>query len=85
MLRKQRGGALESAREQVLVRRLAERLAELPAEVRGGEVRGARERGHVERLAVAGVDQILRAEEMPGRRVERQGHQVTEAEERRRS
>ena len=35
----QRRGPLEPAREQVLVRRLAERAPELAAEVRGGEVR----------------------------------------------
>ena len=61
--------AFEPAREQVLVRRLAERLAELAAEVRGREVRGACERGDVERLAVARVDEVLRAQQMSGRRV----------------
>ena len=39
---------------------LTERGLELPAEVGGGEMRCARERGHLERLAVAGVDQVLR-------------------------
>src|SRR4051794_6304740 len=38
-------GALEPAREQVLVRRLAERPPELAAEVRRREPRGAGERG----------------------------------------
>ena len=36
----QRGGPLQPARQQVLVRCLAERAPELAAEVRGGEVRG---------------------------------------------
>jgi hypothetical protein len=49
------------------VRRLAEGPAELPAEVRGREVRGTGECGHVERLAVAGIDEVLRAEEVPCR------------------
>ena len=52
------------------MRRLAELAAELAAEVRGREVGGAGERGHVERVAVAPVDEILRAQEVP-RRVHR--------------
>ncbi len=52
--------------EQVLVRCLAERLAELATEVGGRAVGGAREAGNVERLAIARVDDVLRAEEMPG-------------------
>ena len=55
----QRGGALEAAGEEVLVRRLAERAPELAAEVRGRQVRGAGERRHVERLAIARVDRSL--------------------------
>ena len=47
------------------MRGLAERAAELAAEVCGREVRGAGERADVERFAVAGVDQILRAEQVP--------------------
>src|SRR4051794_14052320 len=34
----------------------------------GREVRGPRDRRHVEGLAVAGVDEILRAEQVPGGR-----------------
>ena len=66
MVAEQRRRALEPAREQVLARRLAERLAELAAEVRGGEMRGTRERGYVQRLAVARVDQVFRAEQVAG-------------------
>jgi hypothetical protein len=49
------------------MRRLAEGSPELVAEVRGREVRGARECRHVEPLAVAGVDEILCAEKVPDR------------------
>src|SRR6266566_769940 len=42
---KQRGGTLEPARQEVLVRRLAERAPELPAEVRSREPRSACKRG----------------------------------------
>ena len=63
----QLGGTFEPPGEEVLVRRLAERPLELAAEMGGGDVRRARERGHVERLAVAGIDQVLRAQEVPGR------------------
>ena len=44
------------------MRRLAEGTAELAAEVGPRETRGSRELCHVERLPVAGVDQILRTE-----------------------
>jgi hypothetical protein len=54
--------ALQPARREVLMRRLAERPAELAAEVRRREVSGASEHRHVERIAVAGVDQVLCAE-----------------------
>jgi hypothetical protein len=64
----QRGSPLEPAGEEVLVRRLAEGPPELAAEVRRREPRSARERRHVELLSVAGVDQVLRAEEMARRR-----------------
>ena len=50
------GRALEPARQQVLVRRRAERAPELAAEVGGREPGGAGERRDVERLAVARVD-----------------------------
>ena len=60
----QRSGAFEPAHEQVLVRRLAELTLELAAEVRGRELRHARERLDVERLPIPSVDEILRAQEM---------------------
>ena len=50
------------------MRRLPERRPELPAEVRGGEAGGPREVGDVERLRVARVGEVLRAEEVPGGR-----------------
>jgi hypothetical protein len=62
----QRCGALHPAHQQVAVRRLAEGAAELAAEVCGREPRGARERWHVERIAVAGVHEVLGPEEMSG-------------------
>ena len=65
---KQRSSALEPAGEEVLVRRLTEGAAELAGEVRGREACGACECGHVERVAVAGVDQVLGTEQMAGRR-----------------
>jgi hypothetical protein len=49
------------------VRRLAEGTAELAAEVRGREMRRAGERVDVEGLAVAGVDEVFRAQEVPRR------------------
>ncbi|HEY8629134.1 MAG TPA: hypothetical protein VIL73_01150 [Gaiellaceae bacterium] len=64
----QRSCALEPAGEEVLVRRLAEGAPELAAEVRRREPRSACEGRHVERVPVAGVDQVLGAEEVPGRR-----------------
>ena len=50
------------------MRRLAEGAAELAAEVRGREPRGACECRDVEWLAIAGVDYVLGAEEVAGRR-----------------
>ena len=38
---------------------------ELAAEVRGGEVGGLGQRGDIERLAVAGVGEVLGAEQVP--------------------
>jgi hypothetical protein len=61
----QRRRAFHPAGQEVLVRRLAERTPKLTAEVRRREVRGAGERRHVERLAVARVDEVLRAEKVP--------------------
>ena len=49
------------------MRRLAERLFEPAAEMRRRDVRGARQRVNVERLAETGVDQVLGAQEVPGR------------------
>ncbi len=60
----QRGCSFEATRQQVLVRRIAEGPTELATEVSGGEVRDVCECGDVERLAVAGVDEVLRAKEV---------------------
>ena len=46
------------------MRRLAELASELAAEVRRRELRGARERLYVERITVARVDEVLRAEQV---------------------
>jgi hypothetical protein len=62
-----RRGAFETAGEEILVGRLAERTAELAAEMCGREVRSSRQRGYVERLAITGVGKVLRAEQVPGR------------------
>ena len=67
---KQRGCALEPPRQQVLVRRLAERPAELAAEVRRREMRHPRERRDVERVAVTSVDQVLCAQQIAVRRMD---------------
>ena len=61
----QRRRTLQPARQKVLVRRLAERPAELTAEVRLREARRASQLRHVERLAVARVGEVLRAEQVP--------------------
>jgi len=63
----ERCGALEPADQQVLVGRFAELAAELAAEVRRRQPRRASERLHVERLAVARVDEILRAKKVASR------------------
>ena len=68
----QRGGALEAAGEQVGVRRLAEGAAELAAEVGAREAGGAGEVVDVERLGVAGVGEVLGAQQVAGGRDE--GH-----------
>src|SRR5439155_4726972 len=60
----QHGCPLEPAGQEVLVRRLAESLAELAAEVRRREVRGLSERGNVERIAIPGVGEVLRSEQV---------------------
>ena len=49
--------------------RLTECPAELAAEVGGREVGGSGERGYVERVAVATIDQVFRAKEMSRRRL----------------
>ena len=51
------------------MRRLAEGTPELAAEVRPREMRRTGERGHVERVAIAGVDEVLGAEEVARGRV----------------
>src|SRR5439155_23125793 len=63
----ERSGALEPAREEVLMRRLAEHAVEFPTEVGRREVRHPRQGGHVERLPIAGIHQILGAEEVTRR------------------
>ena len=75
----QRGGALEAAGQQVRVRRLAERLAELAAEVRAREAGGARPVVDVERLEVARVGEVLRAQQVPGGRNEGHGPSIAAA------
>ena len=67
----QRGGALEPAGQQVPVRRLAEGALELAAEVRARQPGGARQVVDVERLEVAGVGEVLGAEQVTGGRDER--------------
>src|SRR5206468_6901391 len=66
------GGPLEAASEEVGVRRVAERPAELPAEMGAGETGGAGEVIDVERLEIASVGEILGPEEMAGGR--KRGH-----------
>lgn len=61
--------ALEPPCEQVLVRRLTERLAELATEVRRGKVGSASQLRHAEGLRVPGIDQISCAEEVSGVRM----------------
>ena len=56
--------ALDPARQEVLVWRLAERAPESPAEVARRDVRRARERLEIELLGVAAVDEIASVEEM---------------------
>ena len=63
----QRRRAFQPAGQQVLMRRLAEGATELAAEVRLREARSARELRHIERLAVARVGEVLRAQQMPRR------------------
>ena len=63
-----RRGPLQSAREQVGVRGLAERAAELAAEVRRREPGGASEVRDRQRLAVASVGKVLGAQQVAGGR-----------------
>jgi hypothetical protein len=60
----QRCSPLEAARQQIRVRRLAEGTLELAAEVRTGEAGRPCEVVDAERLGVASVDEVSRAEEM---------------------
>jgi hypothetical protein len=64
----QRGGPFEPAGQKVLMRGLAEGAPELAAEVRRREVRRPGERRNVERILVAGVDEVLGAKKVAGRR-----------------
>jgi hypothetical protein len=61
---------LEASREQVRVRRLAERAAELAAEVGAGKARGTRQVAHIEGLEVTRVREIPGAQQMARRRSE---------------
>ena len=70
----QRRRALEPARQQVGVRRLAERAPELAAEMRAREPGRAGQVVHVERLEVPRVGQVLGAQKVASRRNE--GHRV---------
>src|SRR5439155_6158537 len=60
-------GALEPPGEEILVRRRAERLLEPAAEMRRRDVRRARERRNVERLAETGVDEVFRTQKVARR------------------
>jgi hypothetical protein len=62
-----RRSALEPAREQVRVRRLAESAPELAAEVTAREASGTSKIIDTQRLEVAGVREISCAQEMPDR------------------
>ena len=55
------------------MRRLAERAPELAAEVRAREAGGAGQIVDAERLEVAGVGEVLGAQQMAGGRNERHG------------
>ena len=61
------------------MRRLAKGAAELAAEVRLRETGNTCEHGDIERLAVARVDEVLRAEKMASR-VRRGDHAASMAE-----
>src|SRR5262249_55877317 len=71
----QRGGALQASREQVRVRRLAERAPEAAAEVGAGEAGRAGQVVHLERLEVARVGEVLGAQEVRGGGYEGHGPQ----------
>src|SRR4029453_14591388 len=62
----ERGRPLHPTHQQVAMGRLAEGAAELAAEVRGREARGAREGRYIKGIAIAGVNEVLRSEEMSG-------------------
>ena len=64
-------GPLEATRQEVGVRRVAEGAAELAAEVSLGETRGPSEVLDVERLGIAGVGEVLGAQQVAGGRYER--------------
>jgi hypothetical protein len=62
----QRGGPLQPPGQQVLVRRLAERRLEPPAEVGGRQPGGGGQVGHGEPLEVASVREVLGAQQLAG-------------------
>src|SRR5205823_14912337 len=61
----EQGGSLEPADQEVLMRSRAEGTVELAAEVRGRQSRRAGKRAHVELIAVASVNEVSRAQEVP--------------------
>ena len=67
----QRRGPLEAPGQQVGVRRLAERAPELAAEVRARQAGRAGQVVDAERLEVAGVGEVLGAQQVAGGRDER--------------
>src|SRR5829696_3192225 len=70
----QEHGALDPPALKVAVRRLAEGVAEAPAEVRRRHMRDPREARYVERLRVAAVHLIARPEDPPVGVLDRPGH-----------
>ena len=82
VLRSRYGGALEPSRQQVLVRRLAEGGAELAAEVGRRQARRPRHVGDRERLGVAGVGEVLAADEISRRSDSRHGREYRRAAQR---
>lgn len=68
-----RRGPLKSAGKQICVWGLAENATELAAEVSTGQAGDPRQIGYAQRLEVARVDEVPRAQQMTGRWIERHG------------